>query len=249
MSKLEQLTVLDSWQREIEIQENYIKQKAAVEGLPLQILEAGCGDQWELKLGDTRYVLTGVDLDKAALENRKTIRNDLDETIEGDLRTVNLGGKAFDVIYSSYVLEHIENAELVLKNFTKWLKPEGIVIVKIPDPNSVDGFVTRLTPHWFHVWYYRNILGMKNAGTPGHGPYRTIYEPVVSRKGIHEFCDDNGLAVKVECGLGYNWPGGSRGIIQQLIYMFKRGMSILSVGALSSRHTNLLYILQKERAI
>lgn len=42
-----------------------------------------------------------------------------------------------------------------MKNFVTWVKPNGIIIIKIPDPYSVRGFVTRNTPFWFHVLYYR----------------------------------------------------------------------------------------------
>ncbi|MGH9955766.1 MAG: methyltransferase domain-containing protein, partial [Pyrinomonadaceae bacterium] len=79
------------------------------------------------------------------------------------------------VIYNSFVLEHIEDASQVLQNSTRWLKPGGIVVLKIPDPDSVCGFITRVTPHWFHVFYYRYLLGARNAGKPGYAPYTIDY--------------------------------------------------------------------------
>ena len=89
--------------------ERYIKDNAAKNGA-LNILEAGCGQTWGLNLEGIKYHLTGVDVDRAALEIRKYKTKDLDEIIEGDLCTVKLPDNHYDVIYNSYVLEHISGA-------------------------------------------------------------------------------------------------------------------------------------------
>lgn len=241
--KLERATLSASEAQETAIIEEHVRRLTEA-GAPLEILEAGCGQRWELKLDGVSYVLTGVDLDGAALEIRKNVLNDLDETILGDLRDVDLGGRKFDVIYNSYVLEHIENAHLVLERFFGWLKPAGLLVIRIPDPNSVQGFITRTSPHWLHVFYYRHILGRPTAGAPGHAPYRTYYDPVVSRTGMHEFCRRNGLAMRAELGNAYWKPG--RGLLRPAIVLFKRIVSIASLGILSWQYTDLLYIIQKE---
>jgi 2-polyprenyl-3-methyl-5-hydroxy-6-metoxy-1,4-benzoquinol methylase len=91
----------------------------------IRILEAGCGQRWLVKLDGVKYHLTGVDLDQHALALRQQIQKDLHETIVGDLRTVDLGSGRFDVVFSSFVLEHIPGAEKVLGSFVRWLRPEG----------------------------------------------------------------------------------------------------------------------------
>lgn len=241
MRELDRLERIGSWKQEMTFIESSIKERAVNENT-LYILEAGCGRKWGLDLEGIRYVLVGVDMDRAALETRKNVLKDLHEMIEGDLRYVELPDGKFDVIYSSFVLEHIEGAELVLKNFVKWLKPDGIIIIRIPDPNSVYGFVTRMTPHWFHVLFKRRILGLPNAGKPGHGPYPTYYDPVVSRSGIRDFCQRHRLEIKAEYGDGYF--RSARGLTAFSITVFKRMVHLASFGFLSWRHTNLLYVLQ-----
>ena len=243
MFKYRELDLTSSLMEQNEIIENYIKKMVSPEG-GLQILEAGCGQYWALDLGDVNYVLTGVDLDKHALNIRKNVRNDLHETIEADLRSVRLQDSYYDVIYNSFVLEHIKGAEQVLNNFKKWIKPEGILVLLIPDRSSVQGFITRFTPHWFHVFYYR-LLGLRNAGKPGYAPYPVQYDSVVSREGIRDFCIRNKLILLKEYGEGFNEPG--KGIVKLLIKIFKRVVSALSFGMLSYKHTNLLYIIQKPR--
>jgi len=144
------------------------------------------------------------------------------------------------------VLEHIKRADIVVENFVKWAKPDGIIIIRIPDPHSVKGYITRVSPHWFHVFYYRFILGRKNAGKPGYPPYPTFYHPIVSRSGMRRFCNDGGnnIVLDGEYGDAYHWEG--RDSLKTLIHMFKKVINIISIGFLSDKHTNLLFILRKK---
>jgi SAM-dependent methyltransferase len=210
---------------------------------PIDILEAGCGQRWLLQLDGKKFHLVGIDLDKDAMEIRKNVKKDLDEAIHADLRTVSLGDRKFDVVYSAFVLEHIEGAEQVLERMAGWLKPGGIVVIEIPDPGTVKGWVTKVTPHWFHVFYYRKILNKTTAGLPGYGPYRTIYDPVVSRKGVHAFCEKHGLKVDGEYAFRTDGPGSQ--VKRVLIKMMTTTVSLLSLGTLSDRYADLLYVLRK----
>lgn len=241
MSHLDKLELIPSYEREYRLIENFIKQKAPANGV-IRILEAGCGQRWVLSLDDVNYILTGVDSDPHALDVRKNVMGDLDEAVVGDLRTVYFDAGQFDVIYNSFVLEHIQGAEKVLEAFVCWLKPGGLIIIRIPDPDSVYGFITRATPHWFHIFYYRYILKRKTAGLPGYAPYPTYYDSVVSRQGVRKFCEKHNLSIEAEYGDGYMRPGS--GLIQGAIDVIKRTIAFISFDKLSARHTNLLYVLQ-----
>lgn len=238
------LELIYGWQGMMECIEYHIKNQASA-GEVLQILEAGCGKSWTINLNGVEYYLTGVDLDKDALEIRKNITKDLDEFIEGDLRTVELKENQYDVIYNAYVLEHINGAEQVLNNFVRWLKPAGIMIISIPDPDSVYGFISRITPHWFHLLYYRLFVNYKKAGKSGYGPYPVCYDSVVSRKGIRNYCDNNNVNVLAE----YGYAPKIIGFVTLLLHLFNKIVSVLSFGLLSSRHKNLLYVLQKQESV
>lgn len=240
MMKVQIFKTLD---QELALFEKYISQKR-FDGTLLQILEAGCGRHWPLNLKGLSYVLTGVDLDKSALDFRKKKFNDLHEIIIGDLHTVDLEEKKYDVIYNSFVLEHVHNAELILENFSKWLKPGGLLIMRIPDRNSVHGFITRFTPLWFHIFCRKYIDGFQNAGKPGYGPYPIFYDPVVSRAGIHQYCQKNRFAIKEEYGYGFYL--NRKGIIPVLIRLFVKSISLLSLGKLAWQYDSLTYILEKE---
>lgn len=212
----------------------------------LEILEAGCGQKWShnrLDIGDGDYVLTGIDLDPDALRIRRDETKDLHEAIVGDLRTADLGQRTFDVVFSSYVLEHVAGARQVLENFNKWTKPGGLIIIMIPDPYSAYGFTSRMTPHWIHVLFYRLIVGLKNAGKPGYGPYPVIYDKVVSREGVRAFCGENGLDLAAEYGI----PSGinTNNFKQKLVDCYKKALQVLSLGRLSSDHNDIIFIIRK----
>lgn len=224
------------------IMANHIRQKASLNGA-LNILEAGCGRQWGLDLQDIQYTLTGVDIDKNALDIRRNQRRDLDIAILADLRIACLESNSYDVILSKYVLEHIDGAEDVLKNFIRWLKPGGIMILTFPNRDSVYAYLTRITPFWFHVFYKKHIQKVKSAGKPGHDPYPTVFDKVVSRNGIYEFCEKHGLIMKAEYRLD------RRTTKSQMVWFLAKTLiwilHLVSFKKLSVSYRGLLCIIEK----
>ncbi len=235
------LPLLASQTEEMALIKQHIRQSTTTS--PVHILEAGCGSWCHLDLQDIPHHLTGIDLDAEAMAIRKQKYNDIHECIVGDLETVSAPAASYDVVYNSYVLEHIRQADKVLENFLHWLKPGGIIVIRVPDAKSVHGFITRVTPHWFHVLYYRYALGQANAGKPGYAPYPTHYHPAISREGMREFCRNHNAELLVEMGEKYYQPG--KGLAKPLIRFVKKAVNLLSLGALSAEHTNLLYIIRK----
>jgi len=232
---------LGSWVEEMDVMADHIKQKALSNGA-LNILEAGCGAQLNLDLGGVQYKLTGVDINKSELDIRNNQQGDLDVSILGDLRSVSLKENEYDVIYNSYVLEHIDGAERVLENFFRWLKPGGILILRIPNRDSVRGFLTWITPFWFHVLYVKHILGDKDAAKPGHGPFPTFFDKVVSRSGIYGFCKKQGLLIKAEYSCGMRKKRRIDSFLSNLIPCI---IYLASFARLSARHPILIYVIRK----
>lgn len=200
----------------------------------IEILEAGCGRQWPFS-SSKKYVITGVDLDAKALEYRKG--RDLHHAIHGDLRDADLPAGHFDVIYSSFVLEHIAGARNVLDNFIRWTRPGGLIIVTFPNRDSVYGFFTRMTPFWVHVLYKKYVRGKKNAGKPGFAPYATVYDDVTSRREFRHFVAERGLAVVEEQAFGGQ---------PLIVHAFMRMVQGLTLGRLSAKELNLMYVLRKD---
>ena len=238
------MRVLSKTQAEWDLVESWIRSRAAKDR-PIQILEAGCGRFWPLKMGDIRFELTGIDMDEAALEARKTDYHDLHHAIVGDLRTADLPSDRFDVIYCSYVLEHVHGAEQVLERFVRWLRPGGILVVRVPDRSSIQGFTTRLTPFWFHVMFYRYVHGMREAGKPGFAPYPTVYDKVIASPGMHAFARKHGLVIQDEVLHG-EYRRGNR-LMKSLITAYAKAVEGASFGRVHAKAANITFIVEKPR--
>jgi SAM-dependent methyltransferase len=213
-------------------------------GRPVSILEAGCGQCWLIDLSEVDYKLTGVDLDPVALDLRKTKTHDLDVAICGDLCSVDLPEASFDVVYSCYVLEHVANADVALKNFVKWLRPGGLLILRLPDPNTVRGFFARILPYKAHVWFYRYAYGQELAGQPGHAPYPTFYHPVIGRNKLCDFIARQGMKCTGCYGDGFRRDGSNK-VIRMVLRGVTKLTSFLSLGKLTANYADLLYIAVK----
>ncbi len=197
------IEMLDDWFEQNRVLSSFVRSAFPTKEV-VKILEAGCGTQWPLKLDGLNYELTGIDMDRNALDIRMRTHRDLHEVVHGDLRTASFPSGTFDVIYNAFVLEHVDGAEAVVDNFIAWLKPGGLLVLRIPNRDSVFGFVTRLLPFWCHVLFKKYVEGNPNAGKPGHDPYPTYYDRIVSRKGINAYCRKHGLKIEVEFASS-NW--------------------------------------------
>jgi SAM-dependent methyltransferase len=236
------MKILD-YKTELKLLEYLIRRQARPES-PLQILEAGCGREWYFELGDIDHEVTGVDQDSHALAFRKNERGDLDRGIVGDLLTVDLPSAYFDVVYSSFVLEHIDGAERALDNFVKWLKPGGLLIVRVPDVNSVQTFLARFLPRWCAVLYYRTAWGIKDAGSPGFAPYPAFYDEVISSRGFRRYCSDKELAIVDEMGVG-TYAGRGTGLFRYLLPLVAKSISLLSGGRVHDRNVDRTFVARK----
>jgi hypothetical protein len=83
----------------------------------------------------------------------------------------------------------------------------------------------------------------EHAGKPGFAPYPVFYSDSISRNGIRTFAAANDLELVAEYADGYVRPGF--GIVRKVIHGLKKLVAAVSLGRLTARHTNLLYILRK----
>jgi SAM-dependent methyltransferase len=148
-----------------------------------RILEAGCGSMSKVRLPGTAYIV-GMDISKLQLERNPGLH----EKILADIQTVKLPGKSFDMIICWDVLEHLEAPQKAIANLLASAKPGGLLILAFPNLYSVKGLVTKLTPHSVHVWYYKKLLHVENAGQKDTPPFTTPLKlgatfPAIIRQG------------------------------------------------------------------
>jgi SAM-dependent methyltransferase len=152
------------------------------------MLDAGCGDALPFAFRPGVRIV-GLDASPEALARNEYIESG----IVGDIETYPLPPAEFDAVLCWTVLEHLSNPRVAVANMARALRPEGLLIVGVPNLWSLKGLLTKLTPHPFHVWAYRHIWGFTEAGTPGFGPYRTHLRRDIAPDRLAEVARDVGL--------------------------------------------------------
>ena len=155
----------------------------------IRVLEAGGGSLSHISF-PVATKITVVDISPEQLE-----RNTLAETkILGDLHTVEIDDR-FDAIVCYDVLEHLDRPGQVARKLAGWLDAGGLLLIAAPNRQSLQGMITRLTPHWFHVFAYRTIFGSKTAGKPGYAPFRTVHHRDIGPDRLASILAEAGLKI------------------------------------------------------
>jgi SAM-dependent methyltransferase len=158
----------------------------------LEIYEAGGGSTSFTPLEVLhRARITVVDVDEEQLRNNDYAA----ERILGDIQTWRFPPGSFDLVICYNVIEHLHDVTAALLCFREALKQGGLLLIGAPNPKSLSGIVTKYTPHWFHVWFYRYALGAEEAGQPGQPPFPTLFHPLVTPSNLEAFANAHGLEV------------------------------------------------------
>jgi SAM-dependent methyltransferase len=207
------------------------------------VLEAGCGSSSRLKMRQDAHIV-GIDLSQPQLD----LNTILDEKILGDIQDYELPDSAFDMIVCWDVLEHLDRPQDALANFARSLAPCGIAVLAFPNPCSVKGFATKITPHWFHVLAYKHIFRHPWAGNPGRGPFRTVMRPMVRPDSLKRFA--HGIGLTVEHFRLYE--GGAQEKLRKRLMVVgpvwgaaKALVKLASFGRLNAEMTDCIIVLQR----
>jgi len=103
--------------------------------------------------------------------------------------------------------------------------------------------LTRISPFWIHVFYKKYIQGLIDAGKPGHDPFPTVFDKIVSRNGIYDFCEHNNLKIKGE--YVYEPQYSKYHFLEILINLLLKMIHFASIGMLSKTNGDLLYFIEK----
>lgn len=156
----------------------------------VKVLEAGCGSASHLQFGPNA-VVAGIDINKTALAQNRLLK----ERILGDIQTYDFPESEFDFVSCWNVLEHLSAPRQAIINLARSLKPGGLLLLALPNVLSFEGLLTKLTPHWFHIFVYRHVFGIAVAGRDGHGPFQTYLRFAIAPKRLERFIVDQGLEV------------------------------------------------------
>ncbi|MBG0826284.1 methyltransferase domain-containing protein [Planomonospora sp. ID67723] len=182
------------------------ERRAEVTGRRLDVLVAGCGFPSGLTLDRAQARVVGVDEDLPAVRASMPGRKEFDSWALGDLRTVPVPPRSFDVACISFLLERVRHPELVLDRLLAGLRPGGLALLRMRDRSSAYGMCDRLTPSLVRRLLWRSLVP---KGTVG--PLPTVYGPAITREGIHAFCLARGLMVTDEI-LESSGPAAARSL-------------------------------------
>jgi SAM-dependent methyltransferase len=212
----------------------------------LAIYEAGGGSTSFLPLDVLRRShVTVVDIDEDQIRNNDYAQ----ETILGDIQSYRFAPSSFDLVICYNVIEHLADVEAALSGFCETLKNGGLILIGAPNPKSLSGVVTKFSPHWFHVWFYRYVRGDKKAGLPGQAPFPTFFHPLVTLSKLEAFAKTHGL--KVIYKREYESPRypemrTRKPILAALLDAFAVVMNHLLPGGIDVRHGDYHVILRKK---
>jgi SAM-dependent methyltransferase len=137
----------------------------ATPGLDVLDLGAGAGDRnaYALK-GKVRRVV-GVDADPRVGQNPL-----LDAGLRGDIAALPFRDRSFDVVFSIYVLEHVEQPQRLASEIARVLRPGGVFLSLTPNLAHYVSLISRFTPTGFHRWIN------ERRGRPAEDTFPTCYQ-------------------------------------------------------------------------
>lgn len=141
-----------------------------------------------------RSRVTVVDIDPTQIANNAYATT----RICGDVQTHRLPPDSIDLVTCYNVIEHLPDVEAALGCFAEAVRPGGLILIGAPHPRSLGGVVTKYSPHWFHVWYYRYIRDQAHAGQPGEAPFPVHYHPLVLPQRMKAFMVGKGFETAYE---------------------------------------------------
>lgn len=150
------------------------------------VLDAGCG-RGKYSAGtdfDPRsYKVVGLDR-----EFESVCQNPfLNSQVCGNVNELPFVDASVDVVYGRWLVEHLENPRIALKEFHRVLKPGGRLALFTTNLLHYYGAVARVTPQWFHVWFNCHVKGFEE------GDIFPTYYRANTRRRIHKLLRDAGF--------------------------------------------------------
>ena len=212
-------------------------------GQPIAVLLAGAvsavGDLGLAALaGDAGPVtFTLLDADQPVTRSAAAVQPGLQGCHLGDLRTLPLPPRSFDIAVCTGLLDRIEHTEVVADRLVGALKPGGLLLLAVRDRDCAAGFLDRVLPGGLRAAIWRR----HRPGRPG--PYPAVYERLSSVRGIQSYALHRGLVIADRQPLGGNAGGlcpAPRGYLAA-----QRALTRLSGDRLTAAHEEFLFVLRK----
>lgn len=152
----------------------------------MRLLHAGCG--WDKNNVSRPFKdscdVVGIDMDPR-------VRDHFHSAFHlGSISDMPFEENTFDLIFSEYVLEHVDDPQGAFREMFRVLRPGGRIVILTPNLLSYKSLIAASTPQCFHHWIGRIRYG------PGHEAdmYPTLYRCNTPKR-FNVLAERNGLRV------------------------------------------------------
>jgi SAM-dependent methyltransferase len=208
-------------------------------GRPVSVLQAGCVTPLD-ELGLDKLRESGFEFNVVTVEvdrpSADPAGSDSDVRV-GDLRTIPLAPRGFDIVHCSLLLDRIKHVALVLDRLGAALRPGGILLLRIRDRDCAAGFLDRKLPGWAR----RAIWTRLYPGQPG--PFPNVYEPTASARGIAAYMLMRGLVVDRRRAVRTLPSEPAR--LSRGLSAARTIVALASRGRLTDAHDEVLFVIRK----
>ncbi len=142
---------------EAKVRQYLFEQSASPDSLV--VLDLGCGSGGVMELF-SRQVLVSVGID-SDIKSLSLHRDDASKLVAGNLAVLPFDDAVFDLVISSWVLEHLTDPQLVFSEIARVLKQGGHFVFLTPNRNNLVTILNRLMPkmyqkHLVKLFYSRS---------------------------------------------------------------------------------------------
>ncbi|MBV9446967.1 MAG: methyltransferase domain-containing protein [Streptosporangiaceae bacterium] len=214
-------------------------------GRPIRVLQAGCAtsaDELGLdKLRDNGFEIQMLTVDqdhpRLSQQRREPQLSEDGEITVGDLRTIPLPSRSYDIVHCSLLLDRINHVVLVLDRLGAALRPGGLLLLRIRERDCAAGFLDRTLPRSLRRALWRRLY----PGQPG--PFPAIYEQAASARGIAAYMLMRGLVVAHRKTVRTLPVEPAR--LSRAVSAARAAIALFSRGHLTDAHDQVLFVVRK----
>ena len=210
-------------------------------GQPVKLLQAGCTSPTD-DLGLEQLHPISFDISVKAIDQdhpqiRKAALTSAGSLVLGDMRTIPLPPRAFDIVCCTHLLDRIQHSELILDRLVAALRPGGLLLLRFRDRECAAGRLDRMLPQVARraVWHW---LRPQQAG-----PFPAVYEGLLSADGVHAYALARDLLISERQALRDRPERPGR--LAWGAPLACRLIAALSRGRVTDDHDDLLYVIRK----
>jgi SAM-dependent methyltransferase len=161
--------------------------------------------------------------------------------VRGDLGHLPFASDCFDMVVSRSVVEHLADPCQVFREFSRILRPGGILIMVTPNKYDYVSLIASLTPHWFHQRLVSRIFGVSQDDV-----FPTLYR-ANTKSAIRRAMAASGLAEKQLIGITH-YPAylSFSPVLYRVGILYER---LTSLAFFSSLRSSILCVFEKTGAM